>query len=69
MRQGIGTLINVLELYIKLYIIIYNYYTVITDAQLLEVSGNVHVDGTDIESSDHFLVWMELGLLLRRESV
>ena len=32
----------------------------ITDAQLLEVSGNVHVEGTDIGSSDHFLVWMEL---------
>ena len=28
----------------------------ITDAQLLQVSGNVHVDGTDIGSSDHFLV-------------
>ena len=30
---------------------------IITDAQLLEVSGNVHVDGTDIYigSSDHFL--------------
>ena len=27
----------------------------------MEVSGNVHVDGTDIGSSDHFLVWMELG--------
>ena len=24
------------------------------------MSGNVHVDGTDIGSSDHFLVWMEL---------
>ena len=34
---------------------------IITDAQLLEVSGNVHVDGTDIRSSDHFLVWMEIG--------
>ena len=34
---------------------------IITDVQLLEVSGNVHVDGTDIGSSDHFLVWMELG--------
>ena len=34
---------------------------IITDAQLLEVSGNVHVDRTDIGSSDHFLVWMELG--------
>ena len=33
---------------------------IITDAQLLEVSGNVHVDSTDIGSSDHFLVWMEL---------
>ena len=33
---------------------------IITDAQLLEVSGNVPVDGTDIRSSDHFLVWMEL---------
>ena len=32
---------------------------IITDAQLLEVSGNVHVDGTDIGSSDHLLVWME----------
>ena len=46
---------------------------IITDAQLLEVSGNVHVDGTDIGSSDHFLVWMELGRatkrLLTRESV
>ena len=34
---------------------------IITDAQLLEVSGNVHVDGTDIGSSDHLLVCMELG--------
>ena len=34
---------------------------IITDAQLLEVSGNVHVEGTDIGSSDHFTVWMELG--------
>ena len=34
---------------------------IITDAQLLEVSGGVHVDGTDIGSSDHFLAWMELG--------
>ena len=34
---------------------------IITDAQLLEVSGNVPVDGTDIGFSDHFLVWMELG--------
>ena len=34
---------------------------IISDAQLLEVSGNVHVEGTDIGSSDHLLVWMELG--------
>ena len=33
---------------------------IITDPQLLKVSGNVHVDGTDIGSSDHVLVWMEL---------
>ena len=33
-----------------------------TDAQLLAVSGNVHVDCTAIiGSSDHFLVWMEFG--------
>ena len=34
---------------------------IITDAQLLEVSGNVHVDCTDIGSSDHLQVWIELG--------
>ena len=34
---------------------------IIADAQLLEVSRNMHVDVTDIASSDHFLVWMELG--------
>ena len=34
---------------------------IITDARLLEVSGNVPVDDTDIESSDPFLVWDELG--------
>ena len=33
----------------------------ITDPQLMAVSGNVHVDNTDIGCSDHFLVWMELG--------
>ena len=32
---------------------------VITDLnKLLEVSGNVHVDGTDIGSSNPWLVWM-----------
>ena len=37
---------------------------IIKDAQLLKVSGNVHVDDmvyTDIRSPDHFLVRMELG--------
>ena len=34
---------------------------VITDAQLIAVSGNVHVDTTDIGCSDHFLVLVELG--------
>ena len=34
---------------------------VITDAQLMAVSGNVHVDITDIGCSDHFLVRVELG--------
>ena len=34
---------------------------IITDPQLMAVSGNVHVDNTDIGCSDHFLVWLELG--------
>ena len=34
---------------------------VITDAQLLRESGNVHIDSTDIGMSGHFLVWPELG--------
>ena len=33
----------------------------ITDTQLLEMLGNVHVDDMYIGSSDYFLVWMELG--------
>ena len=36
-------------------------YYVITDAQLMAESGNVHVDTIDIGCSDHFLVWVELG--------
>ena len=32
---------------------------IITDPQLMAVSGNVHVHNT---GSDHFLVWMELGM-------
>ena len=27
----------------------------------MAVSGNVHVDTTDVGCSDHFLVWVELG--------
>ena len=34
---------------------------IMTDPQLMAVSGNVHVDNTDIGCSDHFLEWMELG--------
>ena len=34
---------------------------VIADAQLMAVSGDVHVDTTDIGCSDHFLVLVELG--------
>ena len=30
--------------------------SITVDAQLLEVSGNVHVDGREIGSSDHLLV-------------
>ena len=34
---------------------------IITDYNLLQVSGSVQVDTVDIGKSDHFLVWMELG--------
>ena len=34
---------------------------IVTDSNLLQVSGSVQVDETDIGKSDHFLVWMELG--------
>ena len=34
---------------------------IVTDSNLLQVSGSVQVDDTDIGKSDHFLVWMELG--------
>ena len=43
---------------------------VITDAQLMAVSGDVHVDTTGIGCSDHFLVWVKIGrAAIRRESV
>ena len=32
-----------------------------TDYNFLQVSGSVQVDTMDMEKSDHFLVWMELG--------
>ena len=34
---------------------------ILMDEQLIAVSGNVLVDSPDIECSDHFLVWRELG--------
>ena len=34
---------------------------IVTDAHLMEASGDVHVDSTDRGCSDHYLVWMELG--------
>ena len=35
--------------------------SIIDDAQLVAVSGNVHVDITGTGCSDHFVVWVELG--------
>ena len=32
---------------------------IVTDSNLLQVSGSVQVDEADIGKSDHFLVWME----------
>ena len=34
---------------------------IVTNSNLLQVSGSVQVDTVDIGKSDHFLVWMELG--------
>ena len=39
---------------------------IITDAQLLTESGDVHIDSTDNGMSDHFL---ELGRISRKQSV
>ena len=33
---------------------------IITDALLMEMSGNVHVSSTDIGSSDHFFSSMDI---------
>ena len=35
---------------------------IITDEPLMKISGDVQVDSTDIGCSDHYLVWMELGM-------
>ena len=33
----------------------------------MAASGNVNVDSTDIGCSDHFLVWMELGRIVKKK--
>ena len=38
---------------------------ILKDEQLMAVSGNVLVDSTDIGCFDHFLVWMELGRVIK----
>ena len=40
---------------------------IIADTQILAGSGKVCVDSTDIGCSDHFLVWMELGLVAKHK--
>ena len=35
---------------------------IITDEPLMKILGDVQVDSTDIGCSDHYLVWMELGM-------
>ena len=37
---------------------------IITDKALMKTSRNVFVDRTDVRSSDHYLVWFELGRFL-----
>ena len=39
---------------------------VVTDIQLMRESGDVQVDATDIGTSDHSLVWMELGRVTKQ---
>ena len=41
---------------------------IITDKALMKESSNVFVDRTDIGSSDHYLVWFELGRNFGRSS-
>ena len=38
---------------------------IITDSALMQASGSVQVDNTDIGTSDHVLVWIELGRTAR----
>ena len=40
---------------------------IITDSQTLAESGNVSIDYTDTGCSDHFLVWMELGRIVKNK--
>ena len=40
---------------------------IISDSQLLSRSGNVRVVNTDIGCSDHFLVWMGLGIFAKNK--
>ena len=47
-QQGLGLCLSIIDCNI-------------TDTQLLEMFGNVHVDDMYIGSSGYFLVWMELG--------
>ena len=42
------------------------YLSLITNSNLLQVSGSVQVDETDIGKLDHFLVWMELGRTVKK---
>ena len=39
---------------------------ILMDEQLMAVSGNVIVDSTEIGRSDHFLVWMDIGRVIKR---
>ena len=40
---------------------------IVTDTQTLAASGHVNVDRTDIGCSDHSLVWMELGRIVKNK--
>ena len=42
---------------------------ILMDEQLIALLGNVIVDNTDIECSDYFIVWMEIGRVKRGKKV